>query len=93
LAGADTKAQEKVCSIASAAQRLKDARMNRVNSWGKWVKVMDDSGRFGDQKVLDTLVKYADRANEVASLYLERGNLDAVDAVMSVSSPLAEGAL
>lgn len=93
LSSADASTQKQVCAIASAMHRLKDSRMNRIDSRGTWVRVVDESGHFSDQRFLDTLVKYADRADEVASHYLERGNLDAIDAAMSVTSPLSEGAL
>lgn len=93
LGGAPVDMQQKVCGIASAVYSLRDAKMNRVDSRGRWVKVVSEEGYFNDRKVLDALVRHADRADEVAALYLERGNVDAVDSVMLVSRPLTGGAL
>lgn len=96
LASASPQMQRRICDIASAFHDLESAQSVKSGDPSDiapllWYRA--GTIYLRDQKVLDALVKHPDHINDIVQLVFERGNVDALDEVLSAANSIRDGAL
>lgn len=96
LSAADSVTQRHVCDIGTAITNLAGVEISKKTSIGEYMYFMNvRCGRMfiNDKAILDALVKYPDRTQDIVKMVVERGNVNAIEEVMGNTTAISEGAL
>lgn len=98
LYAADDETKKLVCGIANAVHMLRkqetfvqdkfgsETRVPMVSTKGKYLTLLDPA-------LMPAMLDHPEHAETIASLYLKRGNINALDEVINTSTAIRDGAL
>lgn len=98
LYAADDDSKKLICGIANAIHSLRNQENVVQNKYGteSVQRLVDSTGKqlkVRDKDLFAAILDHPDHAEAIASLYMERGNIDAIDEVINSPTAIREGAL